>query len=742
VTAGEPKVTLDLAQSHGLTAEEYDRIIRRLDREPTFTELGLFSALWSEHCAYKHSRVFLRGLPTEAPQVLQGPGENAGIVDLGGDLALAFKIESHNHPSFIEPMQGAATGVGGILRDIFTMGARPIAVLDSLRFGDPADPRTRRLIEGVVSGIGWYGNCFGVPNLGGEVGFATEYAGNPLVNAMAVGLVSKRAIFRARADGVGNPVFYVGAKTGRDGIHGATMASATFDETAEERRPTVQVGDPFTEKLLLEACLEVMATGAIVGIQDMGAAGLACACSEMPARAGTGMEIEASRVPQRETGMTPYEIMLSESQERMLLVAARGREEEVRAIFAKWELDAVEIGTVTADGMLRVRFHGAVVAEVPVRALADEAPVYEKPTARPAWQDALAAFDPLALPAAPDAGETLLTLLGSPGIASKEWVYRQYDQQVGINSLVLPGSDAGVLRIKGSRIGVAVTTDCNARFVYLDPRVGTAMAVAEAARNLSVSGARPLGLTDCLNFGSPERPEILWQFKEAVAGLAEACRALEIPVVGGNVSFYNETLGQAILPTPVIGMAGILDDAEARSTQWFAPPGDRVALLGPEAVSLGGSELLWVRERKIAGRLAPLDLAVERAVQEACRAAIGARLLGSAHDCAEGGLAVALAESCVSGPRPVGAAIDLGPIGGRPELALFGEGPSRVVVSVKAEAVRHFEQLMSEFRVPWRFIGTVEGERLVVRAGGVNLVDLHLDRIIGAWRGGFERYVS
>jgi len=742
VTAGEPKVTLDLAQSHGLTAEEYDRIIRRLEREPTFTELGLFSALWSEHCAYKHSRVFLRGLPTQGPHVLQGPGENAGIVDLGGDLALTFKIESHNHPSFIEPFQGAATGVGGILRDIFTMGARPIAVLDSLRFGDPADPRTRRLIEGVVSGISWYGNCFGVPNLGGEVGFAAEYAGNPLVNAMAVGLVSKRRIFRARADGVGNPVFYVGAKTGRDGIHGATMASATFDETAEERRPTVQVGDPFTEKLLLEACLEAMATGAIVGIQDMGAAGLACACSEMPARSGSGMEIEASRVPQRETGMTPYEIMLSESQERMLLVAARGREAEVRATFARWELDAVEIGTVTGDGMLRVRFHGAVVAEVPVRALADEAPVYEKPTARPAWQDALVAFDPPALAARSDVADTLLALLGSPGIASKEWVYRQYDQQVGINSLVLPGSDAGVLRIKGTRIGVAVTTDCNARFVYLDPRAGTAMAVAEAARNLSVSGARPLGLTDCLNFGSPERPEILWQFKESVAGLTEACRALEIPVVGGNVSFYNETLGQAILPTPVIGMAGILDDAEARCTQWFATPGDRVALLGPEAVSLGGSELLWLREQKIAGRLAPLDLAVERAVQEACRAAIGARLLASAHDCAEGGLAVALAESCVSGPRPVGAAVDVGSIGERADLTLFGEGPSRVVVSVKAEAVRHFEQLMSEFRVAWRFIGTVGGERLVVESGGTRLVDLDLDRISGAWRNGFERHVS
>jgi len=590
VTGAEPKVTLDLALASGLTGEEYDRIIRRLGREPSFTELGLFSALWSEHCAYKHSRAFLRGLPTTGPAVLQGPGENAGIVDLGGELALAFKIESHNHPSFIEPFQGAATGVGGILRDIFTMGARPVAVLDSLRFGAAEDPKSRRLIEGVVSGISWYGNCFGVPNLGGEVGFAPEYAGNPLVNVMAVGLVRKDRIFRARAEGPGNLVFYVGAKTGRDGIHGATMASATFDEGAEKRRPTVQVGDPFTEKLLLEACLEAMETGAIVGIQDMGAAGLACACSEMPARAGTGMEVELSRVPQRESGMTPYEIMLSESQERMLLVAARGREEEIKRVFSKWELDAVEIGHVTDDGILRVKMDGSVVAEVPVRALADEAPVYEKPTLRPEWQDGLEAFDPLSLPAPIDLAETLLALMGSPAIASKEWVYRQYDQQVGINTLVMPGSDAGVLRIKGTRKAVAVTTDCNARFVYLNPRLGAAMAVSEAARNLAVTGARPLGLTDCLNFGSPERPEILWQFKEAVAGIALACRALDIPVVGGNVSFYNETLGQAILPTPVIGMAGLIDPAESRRTQWFENEGDRIALLGPEAVSLGGSE--------------------------------------------------------------------------------------------------------------------------------------------------------
>ncbi len=741
MTSAEPKVTPDLAVAHGLTSEEYDRIIRTLDREPTFTELGLFSSLWSEHCAYKHSRVFLRTLPTTGAHVLQGPGENAGIVDLGGDLALTFKIESHNHPSFIEPFQGAATGVGGILRDIFTMGARPIAVLDSLRFGDPDDPRTRRLIEGVVSGISWYGNCFGVPNLGGEVNFAPEYRGNPLVNAMAVGLVKKRGIFRARADGVGNPVFYVGAKTGRDGIHGATMASATFEAGAEERRPTVQVGDPFTEKLLLEACLEAMATGAVVGIQDMGAAGLACACSEMPARSGTGMEVELTRVPQRETGMTPYEIMLSESQERMLLVAAKGREEEIRAVFAKWELDAVEIGTVTDDGLLRVKHGDRVVALVPVKALADEAPVYTKPTARPAWQDELERFDPLALPAPDDLTAALLDLLASPGIASKEWVYRQYDQQVGTNTLVMPGSDAGILRIKGTTKAVAVTTDGNARFVQIDPRIGAAMAVAEAARNLSVSGARPLGMTDCLNFGSPERPEILWQFKEAVEGIGMACRALDVPVVGGNVSFYNETEGQAVLPTPVIGMAGVIDDAERRATQWLRAAGDRVALLGSDAVSLGGSEYLWVRHRRVAGRLAPLDLDVERTVQQACRAAIGAGLVRSAHDVAEGGVAVALAEACVSGPALVGAEVDL-PIAPMPHLALFGEGPSRVVVSVPPEAERHFEQLMTEFRVAWRWIGRVGGDRLSMRSGGTSLIDLDVRDAAEAWRNGFARHVS
>jgi phosphoribosylformylglycinamidine synthase len=742
VTWAEPKVTLDLAKAHGLTAEEYDRIIRLLGREPSFTELGLFSALWSEHCAYKHSKVFLKALPTEAAHVLQGPGENAGIVDLGDGLALALKIESHNHPSFIEPFQGAATGLGGIIRDIFTMGARPIALLDSLRFGDPRDPKNLYLVNGVVSGISWYGNCFGCPTVGGEVAFAPEYAGNPLVNAMCLGLVRKDAIFRARADGVGNPVLYVGAKTGRDGIHGATMASAAFDEGAEERRPTVQVGDPFTEKLLLEACLAAMATGAVVGIQDMGAAGLACCASEMPARAGTGMEIELSLVPLREPGMTSYEIMLSESQERMLLVVTKGREREVREIFSKWELDAVPIGVVTGDGILRAKMEGQVVAEVPVRALTEEAPVYRKPTKRPDWLDPLRAFDPLGLPEPRDYERAFLQILGAPTIASKEWVWRQYDHMVGINTLVLPGSNAAVLRIKGTRKALAVTTDCNSRFVFLDPRAGGAMAVAEAARNLSCSGARPLAVTDCLNFGSPERPEILWQFAEAVEGIAEACRALEIPVVSGNVSFYNETMGQAIPPTPVIGMVGLLEDADWRTTQWFKRDGDRIALIGPEGVSLGGSEYLATLHGKLAGPLPLLDLAMEREVQAACRAAIEAGLLASAHDLAEGGVAAALGEGCVTGPVLIGAQVDLPGTGARHDLLLFGEGPSRILVSVPEERVRHFERLMQECSVPWAFIGTVGGDRLTLRIDGQVVVNLPIPVVSHAWRSGFERLLA
>jgi len=736
----EPKVTLDLALEAGLTAEEYDRILSRLGREPTYAELGLFSALWSEHCAYKHSRVFLSRLPQSGSHVLQGPGENAGAIDIGDGWAVVFKIESHNHPSFIEPFQGAATGVGGILRDIFTMGARPIAILDSLRFGEPDDPKTRELVTGVVSGISWYGNCFGCPTVGGEIAFAPDYAGNPLVNVMCVGLVRADQIFRARAEGPGNPVFYVGNKTGRDGIHGATMASATFDEHAEERRPTVQVGDPFTEKLLLEACLEVMRTGAVVGIQDMGAAGLACCTSEMPARSGTGMDVELSRVPQRETGMTPYEILLSESQERMLLVAARGREEEVRRVFSKWELDAVEIGRVTEGGELTARLNGEVVARVPVEFLA-EAPKYRKPTAEPAWLAERRGFDPLTLPEPDDYGVALVHLLAAPTIASKEWAFRQYDQQVGINTLILPGSDAAVLRVKGTRRALAVSTDGNGRQVFLDPRQGAAMAVCEAARNVSCSGGEPRGVTDCLNFGSPERPEILWQFAEAIEGIAMACRALELPVVGGNVSFYNETSGRAVLPTPVIGVVGVLDESGRRATQWFKGAGHRVALLGPDSVSLGGSEYLWTRERKLAGALAPLDLETERRVQRAVRAAVSAGLVTAAHDCSEGGVAVALAEGCVTGRELVGCEAGL-PTGARADLALFGEGPSRVIVTVEAARAREFEGLMAESAIPWRWIGTTGGERLAIRVGARTLVDVETAQLENAWRTGFERHVA
>jgi phosphoribosylformylglycinamidine synthase subunit PurL len=740
VSGIEPKVTTDLAQELGLTASEYELIVGRLGREPTYTELGLFSALWSEHCAYKHSRVFLRRLPQSGLRVLQGPGENAGAIDIGDGWAVVFKIESHNHPSYIEPFQGAATGVGGILRDIFTMGARPIALLDSLRFGDPEDPKTRHLMRGVVSGISWYGNCFGCPTVGGEVAFAPEYGGNPLVNVMCVGLVRADRLFRARADGVGNPVVYVGNKTGRDGIHGATMASATFDEHAEARRPTVQVGDPFTEKLLLEACLEALATGAVVGIQDMGAAGLACCTSEMPARSETGMDVELSRVPRRETAMTPYELLLSESQERMLLVVARGREDEVRRIFAKWELDAVEIGRVTADRTLTVRVDGEIVARVLVDALVD-APRYDKPRAEPSWLAAKRRWDPLARPEPEDYNAAALELMGAPTIASKEWVYRQYDQQVGLNTLVLPGSDAAVLRVKGTRRALAVSTDGNGRHVLLDPRRGAAMAVCEAARNVSCAGGRPVGLTDCLNFGSPERPEILWQFAEAVEGIADACRALDIPVVGGNVSFYNETSGQAVLPTPIIGVVGVLDEAERLTTQRFKGEGHRVALLGPEDVSLGGSEHVWVRHRTVAGALAPLDLGLERRVQAAVQAAVAADLVSAAHDCAEGGLAVALAEACVSGGKPVGCQVALG-TSGRADLVLFGEGPSRVVVEVAPARAREFEALMAEGAIPWRWIGTTGGRTLSIRVGVTTIVDLDLQRITEAWRGGVERHMA
>jgi phosphoribosylformylglycinamidine synthase subunit PurL len=738
VAGSEPKVTPDLAVSHGLTREEYDRVVQLIGRDPTYSELGLFSALWSEHCSYKSSRVHLRRLPTKGPRVLQGPGENAGIVDVGDGFGLAFKIESHNHPSFIEPFQGAATGVGGILRDIFTMGARPIALLDSLRFGPVDEPGTRFLLGGVVAGISHYGNCFGCPTVGGEVAFAPEYARNPLVNVLCLGLVPTNAIYRARADGVGNTFLYVGAKTGRDGIHGATMASEAFDETSAERRPTVQVGDPFTEKLLLEACLEAFRTGAVVGIQDMGAAGLACSLSEMPARAGTGADVDLDLVPQREPGMTPYEILLSESQERMLLVVERGREAEVQQVFQKWELDAVPIGRVTADGMLRARMRGEVVAEVAVRALTDEAPIYDRPRARPDWLDRERAFDPRKLPSPEDPGSVLLRLLAAPTIASKRSIWRQYDHMVGINTLVLPGSDAAVLRVKGTPRAVAVATDGNGRYGQLDPFLGGAMAVVEAARNVVCAGGRPLAVTNCLNFASPERPEIMWQFAETVDGIAAACQALGIPVTGGNVSFYNETLGRAILPTPIVGVVGLVEDAERRTTQWFKGEGDVVVLLGDPDGQLGGSEYLHTLHGRLAGVPAPLDLDRERAVQAACLAAIEAGCIRSAHDAAEGGLGVALAECCITGPARFGATIRL-PEAGRVDEVLFGEAPSRILVTVAPDDVERLMRIVREWAVPIHVLGRVGGDRLAVEVGTEARVTLSIEALADAFENGLAR---
>jgi phosphoribosylformylglycinamidine synthase subunit PurL len=728
----------ELLARHNLTADEYQRIVSLLGRAPNLTELGLFSVMWSEHCSYKSSKMHLRGLPTRSPRVLQGPGENAGAVDIGDGLAAVFKIESHNHPSFIEPYQGAATGVGGILRDIFTMGARPIAVLNSLRFGLPTEARTRRLIAGVVAGIGGYGNAFGCPTVGGEVLFDESYAGNPLVNAFCLGLAKKDAIFLGRAEGAGNPVFYVGAKTGRDGIHGATMASAEFGEGSEEKRPTVQVGDPFMEKVLLEACLEAMKTGAIVGIQDMGAAGLTCSTAEMGARAGTGVEIDIARVPKRETGMTAYEVMLSESQERMLLVAAKGREREVVSVFEKWDLHAEAIGTVTAGGMLRVYDQGRLEAEVPTAALTDEAPVYDRPWVEPV--NPAAAEDVLALPPSPDAGPVLLRLLASPDVANKRWVYRQYDSTVRTNTLVGPGSDAAVVRVKGTKRALAMSLDCNGRYCWLDPFEGARLAVAEACRNVAASGAVPIGATNCLNFGNPEKPEVMGQFVRALQGMAEACRALEVPITGGNVSLYNETDGRAIFPTPVMGVVGLIEDAGHVLRRSFVADGDGVFLLGATGPDLGGSEWLKVVHQRIAGRPPRLDLEAERGLHELLAEGARGGLLLSAHDLSEGGLGVALAECCFGWEEPGrGGRFDLeglvmvggGPVVARDDVRLFAETPSRAVVTTRDE--KALRALAGRLRVPCTRLGEVGGDRLTVTAGGRAVLDLPVVTLHTAW---------
>jgi phosphoribosylformylglycinamidine synthase II len=732
---------------HGLKPDEYDRIVGFLGREPNLTELGMFSVMWSEHCSYKSSRVHLRTLPTEGPQVLQGPGENAGAVDIGEGLAAVFKIESHNHPSFIEPYQGAATGVGGIIRDIFTMGARPVALLNSLRFGSFDAASTPRLLEGVVAGIAGYGNSIGIPTVGGEIAFEPSYAGNPLVNVFCLGIARAADMIKGVASGAGNPVYYVGAKTGRDGIHGATMASAEFDDKSAEKRPAVQVGDPFMEKLLLEACLEVMQTDALVGIQDMGAAGLTCSTTEMGSRGGAGVEIDVSRVPQRETGMTPYEIMLSESQERMLLVVKRGRESEVERIFEKWDLHAVHIGDVTTDGMLRVRHHGTIVAEVPNRALTDEAPVYRRPMARPAYLDDVQTLDLTALGASlPSAGSTgiLLALLAAPTIASKRWIYRQYDHMVQTNTINLPGAGAGVVRVKGTTRALAMSVDGNGRYCYLDPRRGAMLAVAEAARNVACAGAQPIGATNCLNFGNPERPPIMWQFAEAVAGIGEACRALSVPITGGNVSLYNETDGRAIDPTPVIGVVGLLERADDVLGSRFRGAGDVILLLGEGRGELGGSEYLKTVHGMVRGVPPAIDLGIERALQGLLVSLASHRAIRSAHDCSDGGLAVALAECCF-GEGGVGADVSIEPVDVSTDArlndaaTLFGESASRALVSVDPDRVPQVLERAAAAGVPARVIGRTGGPRLQIAIADRLVIDTEVAEAEGAWTSAIER---
>jgi phosphoribosylformylglycinamidine synthase subunit PurL len=739
-----------LLERHGLTPAEYDRIVRSLGREPTLTELGIFSVMWSEHCSYKSSRRHLKKLPTEGPRVLQGPGENAGAVDIGDGLAAVFKIESHNHPSFIEPYQGAATGVGGIIRDIFTMGARPIALMNSLRFGEmdgPEGARTRRIVEGVVAGIAGYGNSIGIPTVGGEIAFDDRYAANPLVNVFCLGISHADALVKGSASGIGNPVYYVGSKTGRDGIHGATMASAEFDEKSAEKRPAVQVGDPFMEKLLLEACLELMKTDALIGVQDMGAAGLTCSTCEMGSRGGAGIEIDIMHVPQRETGMSPYEIMLSESQERMLLVVKKGREAEVERIFEKWDLHAAHIGEVTNDGLMRVKDHGQVVAEIPNSALVDAAPVYDRPTARPAYLDAVQQLD-LSMLSRVAASDALLALLGSPTIASKRWVFRQYDHMVRTNTIVLAGMGAGVVRVKGTSRALAMSVDGNGRYCYLDPRRGAMLAVAEASRNVACAGATPIGATNCLNFGNPERPEIMWQLVQSIEGIAEACRALNVPITGGNVSLYNETNGEAIYPTPILGVVGVLDDASKVVARAFRGEGEDIVLLGEGLGELGGSEYLKVLHRLVQGRPPELDLDRERRLIELLVRAASAGILRSAHDCSDGGVAVTIAESAFD-TGGIGCSVDIpvlnqagdSTVGSIDETtALFGESASRAVVSVRPADRAALMQLASTAGVPAKLIGTTGGSRLVLRVGGRTVMDIALDAAEGVWANAIGRH--
>jgi len=726
-------ISESLLKDHNLTREEYDRITALIGREPNLTELGIFSLMWSEHCSYKSSKIHLKNLPTTGPRVIQGPGENAGIVDIGEGWAVVFKIESHNHPSFIEPFQGAATGVGGILRDIFTMGARPVALLDSLRFGPLSDPKNKAIMEGVVSGISSYGNSIGVPTVGGEAIFHPCYSLNPLVNVFCLGLARKEKIFYARAGSPGNAVIYVGAKTGRDGIHGATMASAEFGRETEHKRPNVQVGDPFKEKLLLEACLEVMEKDLIVGIQDMGAAGLTCSTTEIAAKSGTGIRVNLDLVPQRELEMTPYEIMLSESQERMLIIARPEKVAEVIEVFAKWDLDAIVIGEITQGGHLEVFFKGEKVVDVPVSAVVDLCPVYDRAQEKPTFLASLNKLETEALDWRQNFNHTFLTLLGHPNIANKKWIFRQYDHMVQTNTVLLPGADAAVLRLKGSKKLLAMTLDGNGLYCYLNPRQGGKIAVAEALRNLACVGAIPLGITNCLNFGNPEKPEIMWQFAEVVAGMAEACRFFEVPVTGGNVSFYNETEGRPIYPTPVIGAVGLIESPDYLCPPGFQGEGELVALAGENKEELGGSLYLQLRFGLEKGMPPEIDLEAEKRLHLFVREAIKKGWLSSVHDTSDGGLAVSLAESSFLSPQKFGFEVRLQD-SLRPDALLFGEGQSRMVLSFKEENFKALEALAQEMAVPLRVLGRVKGDHLRIYHQGSLLVDIPLSEAYLAWK--------
>jgi phosphoribosylformylglycinamidine synthase subunit PurL len=716
------QVTPEILKRHGMTAEEFERLQKILGRDPSWTELGITSALWSEHCSYKSSKVYLREFPTEGPHVVQGPGENAGIVDVGHGFVAAFKMESHNHPSFIEPYQGSMTGVGGILRDIFTMGARPIACMDSLRFGEIDAPRMRFLIDGVVRGVGDYGNCVGIPTVGGETGFHRCYNGNILVNAFALGIARHDQIFHARASGAGNPVLYAGSRTGRDGIHGATMASESFDapgRSTEKKRPTVQVGDPFTEKVLLEACLEAMRTGAIVAIQDMGAAGLTSSSFEMAGRGGTGLRLDLDHVPLREPGLTPYEMMLSESQERMVLVAKRGREEEVAKVFRRWGLEVAPIGEITDTGRAVLTWHGGTVADIPIRPLTEEAPVYRRPVAEPA--DLAERWRAPEVPQPEDLRGTLEKLLATPELASKAWIWNQYDYTVRTNTVQGPGGDAAVLLLKGTPAGIAMTSDVNPVYCSLDPRRGGMQAVAEAVRNLACAGAEPVGLTDCLNFGNPENPEVSWQFREAIRGMSEACRALGVPVISGNVSFYNETEGRSIYPTPTVGMVGVVPDVAHAPRSCFEQSGDRIVLLGHRSehrAEFGGAAYLRLLHGIEQGRPPEVDLDAELRLARLLRSLIAKGLVRTAHDLSEGGFLISLAEACF-GPagRLVGADVTV-PFEG---ADLFSESQARALVACAPAVADRVLAAAEEAGVPAVELGETGGGELVVRSGGETL---------------------